>query len=85
MASGLPTGSEPAKKTTKKKTVKKSSVEQKIEKTIEDKIDQALLTYPTNNKVLRFFGDVMLLIGSVFTTIGLRYGGVYEYTFEEDN
>lgn len=49
------------------------------------KMDQALLTYPTNNRVLRFFGDVMLLIGSLFTNIGLRYGGVYEYEFEDDN
>jgi len=77
----MPTG---GSATTKKKTVKKSAVEQKIEKSIEDKIDKALLQYPTNNKVLRFFGDVMLLIGSVFTDIGLRYGGVYEYEFESD-
>jgi hypothetical protein len=77
----MPTGgSEP---TTKKKTVKKSAVEQKIEKSIENKIDKALLQYPTNNKVLRFFGDTMLLIGSIFTNVGLRYGGVYEYEFEE--
>jgi len=47
------------------------------------KMDQALLTYPTTNKVLRFFGDTMLLIGALFTNVGLRYGGVYEYEFEE--
>lgn len=48
------------------------------------KIDQSLLTYPTDNKFLRFFGDTMLLIGSLFTNVGLRYGGVYEYEFEGD-
>jgi len=47
------------------------------------KIDQELLTYPTDNKFLRFFGDTMLLIGSLFTNVGLRYGGVYEYEFED--
>ena len=47
-----------------------------------EKIDQTLLAYPTNNKVLRFYGDTMLLIGSLFTNVGLRYGGVYEYEFE---
>lgn len=49
------------------------------------KIDQEILTYPTNNRLLRFFGDVMLLIGSLFTNVGLRYGGVYEYEFEDEN
>jgi hypothetical protein len=47
------------------------------------KMDQSLLVYPTKNKVLRFFGDTMLVIGSLFTNVGLRYGGVYEYEFEE--
>jgi len=46
---------------------------------------QSKFIYPTNNKVLRFFGDLMLLIGSWFTTIGLRYGGVYELEFDEDD
>jgi hypothetical protein len=45
--------------------------------------EQAVLKYPTTNKFLRFFGDVMLLIGSIFTRVGLRYGGVYEYEFED--
>lgn len=48
------------------------------------KIDKAVLTYPVKNKALRFFGDVMLLIGSLFTNVGLRYGGVYEYEFDGD-
>ena len=48
-----------------------------------EKMDQELLTYPTDNKFLRFFGDTMLLIGSWFTHLGLRYGGVYEYEFED--
>jgi len=52
-------------------------------KKITEKMDQSLLTYPTNNKVLRFYGDIMLLIGSLFTNVGLRYGGVYEYEFED--
>jgi hypothetical protein len=47
------------------------------------KMDQSLLVYPTKNKVLRFFGDTMLVIGSLFTHVGLRYGGVYEYELEE--
>jgi len=55
----------------------------KKEKNIVEKIDQTLLTYPTENKFLRFFGDTMLLIGSLFTNVGLRYGGVYEYEFED--
>ena len=55
----------------------------KKEKNIVEKIDQALLTYPTENKFFRFFGDTMLLIGALFTNVGLRYGGVYEYEFEE--
>ena len=52
-------------------------------KKIKEKMDQSLLVYPTTNKVLRFFGDTMLLIGTLFTNVGLRYGGVYEYEFEE--
>jgi hypothetical protein len=80
----MPTGGKEPAKTTKKKTVKKSAVEQKIETSIEEQIDKALLKYPTDKKILRFFGDTMLLIGSVFTNIGLRYGGVYEYEFESE-
>ena len=41
------------------------------------------LVYPTDNKVLRFFGDVMLTIGQWFMNIGIRYGGLYEFEFEE--
>ena len=55
----------------------------KKEKNLVEKIDQTLLTYPTENKFLRFYGDTMLLIGSLFTNVGLRYGGVYEYEFED--
>ena len=68
----MPMGEAPVKTSAKKK-----------EKNLVEKIDQALLTYPTENKVLRFFGDTMLLIGSWFTHLGLRYGGVYEYEFED--
>ena len=42
------------------------------------------LVYGTDNKFLRFFGDVMLTIGAFFQTIGLRYGGMYELDFAED-
>ena len=42
------------------------------------------LVYPTDNKALRFFGDVMILISGWFLNIGLRYGGLYEYEFDED-
>ena len=44
------------------------------------------LVYPTNNKALRFFGDVMIMIGSWFLHIGMRYGGMYEFEMgdEED-
>ena len=52
-------------------------------KKIKEKMNQSLLVYPTTNKVLRFFGDTMLLVGTLFTNVGLRYGGVYEYEFEE--
>ena len=58
-------------------------VSKKKEKNLVEKIDQALLVYPTENKVLRFYGDTMLLIGSLFTNLGLRYGGVYEYEFDD--
>jgi hypothetical protein len=43
------------------------------------------LVYPTKNKALRFFGDVMLLIGSWFDHVGMRYGGMYEVEFDEDD
>jgi hypothetical protein len=43
------------------------------------------LVYPTNNKLLRFFGDTMILISSWFLHIGMKYGGVYEFEFEEDD
>jgi len=43
------------------------------------------LIYPTNNKALRFFGDVMLLIGNWFDNIGMRYGGLYEYEFDDED
>jgi hypothetical protein len=58
-------------------------VSKKKEKNLVEKIDQTLLVYPTENKVLRFYGDTMLLIGSLFTNLGLRYGGVYEYEFDD--
>jgi len=68
----MPMGEAPVKTSKKKK-----------EKNLVEKIDQTLLTYPTENKFLRFYGDTMLLIGSLFTNVGLRYGGVYEYEFED--
>lgn len=43
------------------------------------------LVYSTDNKALRFFGDVMLTIGQWFMDIGIRYGGLYEFEFEEDD
>jgi hypothetical protein len=43
------------------------------------------LVYGTNNRFLRFFGDVMLLIGSWFDQVGMRYGGLYEVEFDEDD
>ena len=72
----MPMGEAPVKKPSKKISKKKEPI-------LVEQIDQALLTYPTENKVLRFFGDTMLLIGSLFTNVGLRYGGVYEYEFED--
>ena len=41
--------------------------------------------YPTNNRFLRFYGDVMLTLGSWFTHKGIRYGGLYEVEFDEDD
>jgi hypothetical protein len=41
------------------------------------------LVYPVKNRFLRFYGDVVLLIGSLFTNHGIKYGGVYEYEFDE--
>ena len=43
------------------------------------------LVYPTDNKALRFFGDVMLTIGTWFVSVGSNYGGLYEFEFEEDD
>jgi hypothetical protein len=43
------------------------------------------LIYPTNNRALRFFGDVMIMVGSWILNIGMRYGGMYEYEFEDDD
>ena len=43
-----------------------------------------VLVYPVKNKALRFFGDVMLLIGGWFTTTGLKYGGIYMLEDEID-
>ena len=40
------------------------------------------LVYGTDNKFLRFYGDVMLTIGAFFQTIGLKYGGMYELDFD---
>ena len=36
-----------------------------------------VLEYPVKNKALRFYGDVMILLGSLFTRHGLRFGGTY--------
>ena len=41
------------------------------------------LVYPVKNRFLRFYGDVVLLLGSIFTHHGLKFGGVYEYEFDE--
>ena len=43
------------------------------------------LVYSTNNKALRFFGDVMLTLGTWFVSVGSKYGGLYEFEFEEDD
>jgi hypothetical protein len=43
------------------------------------------LVYPTDNRALRFFGDVMIMISSWFLHIGMRYGGLYEMEFEEED
>ena len=43
------------------------------------------LVYPTNNKALRFFGDVMIMVSSWILDIGMRYGGMYEVEFEDDD
>jgi len=41
------------------------------------------LVYPVQNKVLRFYGDVILVIAHYLTMHGLNYGGVYEYDLED--
>ena len=43
------------------------------------------LIYPTNNRALRFFGDVMLTLGTWFVSVGSKYGGLYEFEFEDDD
>ena len=40
------------------------------------------LVYGTDNRFLRFYGDVMLTIGAFFQNIGLKYGGMYELDFD---
>ena len=42
------------------------------------------LMYPTDNKFLRFIGDVMLTLGSWLVTKGEKWGGMYEYEFSTD-
>ena len=42
-----------------------------------------VLEYPVKNKVLRFYGDVMLLLGTVITRHGLRFGGIYKVEDED--
>ena len=42
------------------------------------------LIYGTDNKFLRFYGDVMLTIAEFFQNIGLKYGGLYEIDFDVD-
>lgn len=46
---------------------------------------QGRFFYPTENKILRFYGDLMLTIGNWFIKKGLRYGGLYEVEFDEDD
>jgi hypothetical protein len=41
--------------------------------------------YPTNNRFLRFYGDAMIALGTWITTKGMRYGGMYEVEFDEDD
>lgn len=43
------------------------------------------LIYGSDNRVLRFIGDVCLLIGSWFINLGSRWGGFYEYEFDSDD
>lgn len=44
------------------------------------------LVYPTNNKVLRLIGDILLTFGSWLITKGEKWGGLYEWEIdmEED-
>lgn len=42
------------------------------------------LVYGTDNKILRFIGDVLILIGNSILSLGLKWGGLYEWEFEED-
>ena len=43
------------------------------------------LVYPTDNKILRFIGDVLLTLGSWLVGKGEKWGGMYEWDFEEDD
>lgn len=43
------------------------------------------LIYPTDNKVLRFIGDVLITFGSYITSIGLKWGGLYEFEVDFDD
>lgn len=47
------------------------------------KVKEPELIYPVNNKVLRLYGDVILVLAHYLTMHGLKYGGVYEYDFED--
>lgn len=40
------------------------------------------LFYPTENKFLRFIGDVLITLGSWIVVKGEKWGGLYEYEFE---
>lgn len=43
------------------------------------------LVYGTDNKILRFIGDVLILVGNSILSFGLRWGGLYEWDIEEDD
>lgn len=40
------------------------------------------LVYGTDNKFLRFIGDVLILVGNSVLTLGLKWGGLYEWELD---
>jgi hypothetical protein len=42
------------------------------------------LVYGSDNRILQFIGDVLILVGNSILSLGLKWGGLYEWEIEDD-